>query len=129
MPPAYLETRFITHDGLEGWPERFVILTAYATTGETWTDGQNEAADRKLEAELRGTGRWLRRITGYSPTAPHHEPGWAVAMEWEEACDVGMRFLQDAIYVIRGDALAVTYCDERRALVPVGSFLERLTPF
>jgi hypothetical protein len=127
--PAYLETRFISRDGLDGWPEQFVIITAFATTGETWTDEQNEAADRKLEAELRVTGRWMRRVTGYSPTTQHSEPGWAVAMEWEEACDVGMGFLQDAIYVISGDALAVTYCDERRALVPVGTFLERLTPF
>ena len=129
MYPAYLETRFISREGLDGWPEQFVIITAFATTGETWTDGQNEAADQSLEAELRGTGRWMRRVAGYSPTTQHREPGWAVAMDWEEACDVGMRFLQDAIYVINGDALAVTYCDARRELQPVGNFLERLAPF
>ena len=127
--PAYLETRFISRDGLDGWPEQFVIITAFATTGETWTDEQNEAADRKLEAELRGNGRWMRRVTGYSPTTPRSEPGWAVAMEWEEACDLGVKYLQDAIYAVREDALTVTYCDERRSLVPVGSFLDRLTPF
>ena len=129
MHHAYLETHFISRDGLDGWPQQFVILTAYATTGETWTDEENEAADHRLESELRGTGGWKRRVTGYSPTTPHCEPGWAVAMDWEEACDVGVRFLQDAIYVIRGDALAVTYCDGRRELVPVGSFMDRLTPF
>ena len=127
--PAYFETRFISRDGVDGWPAQFVIITAYATTGETWTDEQNEAADQALEAELRVSGRWLRRVTGYSPTTQHSEPGWAVDLDWEKACDVGMRFLQDAIYVISGDALAVTYCDGRRALVPVGAFLERLTPF
>lgn len=129
MHPAYLETHFISRDGVDGWPEQFVIITAYATTGETWTEAQNEAADQVLEAELRGTGCWIRRVTGYSPTTQHCEPGWAVAMEWEQACYLGVKYLQDAIYVVSGDALAVTYCDERRELLAVGSFLERLTPF
>ena len=129
MHPAYPETRFISRDGLDGWPEQFIIITAFATTGQTWTDEQNEAADRKLESELRGTGRWMRQVTGYSRPTQHCEPGWAVAMGWMEACDVGIRFFQEAIYVVSGDALAVTFCDERRALVTVGSFLDRLTPF
>jgi len=129
MNTAYFETRFISRDGLDCWPKQFVIITAYATTGETWTDEQNEAADQALETELRGMGCWMRRVTGYSPTTQHCEPGWAVAMEWEEACDLGVKYLQDAIYEVTGDALAVTYCDERRELLAVGSFLERLTPF
>lgn len=129
MHPAYFETCFISRDGLDGWPEQFVIITAYATTDETWTDGQNEAADQALETELRSTGRWMRRVTGYSPSTQHSEPGWAVALGWEEACDLGVKYLQDAIYGVTGDALAVTYCDERRELLAVGSFLERLTPF
>ena len=69
----------------------------------------------------------MRRITGYSPTTPHREPGWAVAMDWQEACDLGARFLQDAIYVVHADALAVTLCDHRRELLPVGTFQQRLT--
>jgi len=127
MHPAYLETHFIAADGPQDWPEQFAIITAYATTGESWTDDQNEAADQALEAELRATGGWIRRIIGYSPTTPHREPGWAVAMDWQAACDLGARFLQDAIYVVHGDALTVTFCDQRRELLPVGNFLERLT--
>ena len=71
----------------------------------------------------------MRRITGYSPppATPHREPGWAVAMDWQEACDLGARFLQDAIYVVQADALAVTLCDHRRDLLPVGTFRQRLT--
>ena len=41
--------------------------TAYNTTGAAWTDQQNHAADQALEAELRATGKWMRRITGYAP--------------------------------------------------------------
>jgi hypothetical protein len=100
MHPAYPKTHFIAADGPHDWPEQFAIITAYATTGEVWTDQQNEAADQALEAELRATGRWMRRITGYSPppATPHREPGWAVAMDWQDACDLGVevRFLQDA---------------------------------
>ena len=127
MHPAYFETHFIAADGPQDWPEQFAIITAYATTGEAWTDAQNEAADQTLEANLQATGRWMRRITGYSPTTQHREPGWAVALDWQEACDLGARFLQDAIYAVHGNALAVTLCDQRRELLPVGTFLERLT--
>ncbi len=114
-------------DDSQDWPEQLAIITAYATTGESWSDEQNQAADQALEAELRATGRWMRRITGYSPTTQHREPGWAVAMDWQEACDLGVRFLQDAIYVVHADALAVTICDHRRELRPVGTFQQRLT--
>ena len=129
MHPAYFETHFTAADDPLDWPEQFAIITAYATTGEVWTNQQNEAADQALEAELRSTGRWMRRITGYSPhpTTQHREPGWAVAMDWQDACDLGARFLQDAIYVVQADALAVTLCDHRRDLLPVGTFRQRLT--
>ena len=58
---------------------------------------------------------------------PHRVPGWAVAMDWQEAYNLGVRFLQDAIYVVHADALAVTLCDHRRELLPVGTFRQRLT--
>jgi hypothetical protein len=45
----------------------YAYAAAYATTGAAWTDQQNHAADQALEAELRATGKWMRRITGYAP--------------------------------------------------------------
>jgi hypothetical protein len=47
-------------------------------------------------------------------------------MPFDDACDLGLRFRQDAIFHVSGDHLSVTYCDERRALVPVGLFRERI---
>ena len=47
-------------------------------------------------------------------------------MPFTEACDLGREYLQDAIYLVQGDQLSVTYCDERRGLVAVGNFRERL---
>ena len=134
MHPAYFDVRFRTPEPEAPWPEAFVILTAYATTGEAWTEEQNRDADRRLEEALRSraphgsTSAWddLRRVTGFSPDTGHAEPGWAVALPFHEACDLGEDFRQDALYVVKGDVLFVSYCDERRGLVRVGFFRDRL---
>jgi len=126
MPAAYFETRFRTEAPIDDWPTEFVIISAYSTTGRSWPPEKNATADAALRVELEARGGWLVRITGYSPTTSHAEPSWAVVMPFDEACDFGLRFEQDAIYVVCGDELFVSYCDAKRALVPVGRFLERL---
>jgi hypothetical protein len=126
MPSFYFETHFKGQD--KGWevPEEFSILTAFATTGKQWTDAQNKAADLALEHELRSDGKCLSRLTGFSPETLHAEPGWVAAIGWDVACDLGLKYKQDAIYHVKGDELFVSYCDGSRALVPVGMFRERL---
>mgnify|MGYP000002170352 FL=1 len=130
MHPAYFQTCFSSRHGTEDWPERFVIITACATTGESWTDAMNEAENRKLEAVLQGRGQWMRAVTGHSLETKYLEPGWAVELDWEQGCDLEDQFQQDAIYVVDGDALSVTYCDGRRtrvaALFPNEASLLRL---
>lgn len=127
MPPDYFETHFRAEPPDPEWPAAFAVITAYAPTGEKWTIEKNEAANGRLHAELRQTGRWQARVTGYSPTTGHAEPGWAVELPLEDACALGDRYQQDAIYYVRGDALSITYCDPlRERLVPVGSFRQRL---
>ena len=110
--PAYLETRFRQEQPFSDWPENFAIITAFATTGETWTAKQNESADRSLEVELQANGQWHLRLTGYSPTTGHAKPGWAVEMSSTDACALGLRYLQDAIYFVSGDELRVILCNE-----------------
>ncbi|MFZ4594504.1 MAG: DUF3293 domain-containing protein [Verrucomicrobiaceae bacterium] len=127
MPHFYFETHFRISDFVPEWPESFIIITAYATTGRQWTDAQNASADRQLEHELKSTGLLVARVTGYSPETGHAEPSWAAGISWQEACDLGVKYKQDAIYVVKNDALFVTFCDERRTLVPIGAFRERLT--
>lgn len=126
LHPAYFETRFAVADPAVEFPHEFAIIAAYATTGEAWTDLENESADRELEAVLRRTSSLIGRITGFSPTTGHAEPGWSAVLPWQEACDLGLSFRQDAIYVVEGDHLFVTLCDSRRQLLPVGAFRERL---
>ncbi len=126
LHPAYFETRYRLDAPNSDWPENFAIITAYATTGEIWTDDQNQSADRALENELRNSDHWLQRLTGYSPTSGHAEPGWAVEIPWMEACAIGLRYKQHAIYFVSGEELQVTLCDDHRELVHVGKFIERL---
>lgn len=126
MQPEYFETHFETPVADERWPEAFAIVSACATTGETWSDDENRAADTRLADELRARGVWMRRLTGYSPRTCHAEPGWAAALAFDAACELGQAFRQDAIYYVEGDDLFVSHCDARRRREPVGPFRERL---
>ncbi len=122
MPAVYFETHFSRESVWDDWPSEFAIVTAWATTGETWTDERNRSADYELETELRQLSNWVRRLTGYSPATGHAEPGWAVEIDFETACDIGRRYLQDAVYLVSGDSLSVSFCDHRRRLTAVGAF-------
>jgi type I restriction system adenine methylase HsdM len=129
MSPTYFETHF-RQDGsgelTDEWPERFAIVTAWATTGEVWTDAQNQGADERLQNELQHRTLWHRRLTGFSPGTGPRRTCWAVDLDPNAACDLGQQFQQDAIYYVERDDLTVSYCDERRDRIPVGSFRARL---
>jgi hypothetical protein len=131
MHEAYRETHFRLAEHADEWPREFAIITAYATTGEKWSDAENEAADRALHAELRQHSQLVRRITGYSPSTGHAEPGWAVALPFDIACEIGLRYRQDAIYFVSRDVLSVSflsvsYCDARRSMKEIGPFSPRV---
>ena len=126
MIPAYFETHFRTDSPVDSWPDQFAIITGFATTGESWSDDRNHSADQRLLAQLTSAGHQPIRITGFSPLTHHSEPSWAIPMNWPAACDLGLEFLQDAVYWVDKDSLFITYCDHRRALVRVGSFRSRL---
>jgi hypothetical protein len=92
--------------------------------------------DKGLRRQMLGiTSPWIIKSVELAVAAkrlgievcPQEHWAGAVAMDWQEACDLGVRFLQDAIYVVHADALAVTLCDHRRELLPVGTFQQRLT--
>lgn len=128
MHPEYFAVRFRTEAEVGDWPDEFAVITAYATTGQTWTDEENEEADRELRHRLGSLSSFVRRVTGYSATTGHAEPGWAVGISFEGACDLALEFKQDAIYFVRHDELCVSLCDARRALHSVGRFSDRLDP-
>lgn len=126
LHPAYFEIRFRGDSLPSLWPEHFAIITAYATTGQKWSDDDNNRADRSLFEVIVGRGLWHVRLTGYSPHDGHAEPGWAVAISLDEARNLGRQFLQDAIFWVTGDELWVTHCALQSPQVKVGQFRERL---
>ena len=78
MNPIYLETCFKrdldndpNFDMFEILPDEFAIITAYATTGEEWSDVFNEQEDERLQAYLLSRFSCVKRITGYSPSTGH----------------------------------------------------------
>jgi hypothetical protein len=120
----YKSTVFEYHDFPADWPMSFAILTAYATTGETWTPEQNIEADRQLEAELRKGGHRIHRISGYSKDLKTHEEGWAVVMDLKKAWDLAVKYKQVALFYYQNDELLLVYalgysrCDEAVVKVP-----------
>lgn len=124
MHPEYFQTRFRLEEPIE-YPSHFVIITGYATTGERWSQAENDEADRRLKARLDGLSYGAHRIVGYSPTTLHAEPGWLVEMSVEEAHCMGEEFRQDAIYFVEHDTLWVAECRSREK-AKVGSFRSRV---
>lgn len=124
----YYTVRFRLAAPVAAWPAEFVVVTGWATTGERWTEGENAAANARLEAELVRSGKWFVPITGYSPQSGHAEPGFAVAMSAEEGEELGRRYRQDAIYVVRGDRLTVRYCGDEREEAVAGEWGELVDP-
>jgi len=122
---AYFKVRFRGPWRDRSHPEEFAIITAYATTGENWSEERNEAADLELENELRETGSWMRRLTGYDPATGHAEPGWAVELGFEAACDLGRRFQQDAIFWVSGNQVCVAKCASDLQSAGLGLFSDR----
>jgi len=69
---------------------------------------------------------WRVELTGYSPENGHSEPGWAVELNFDEACTLGLCFRQHALYWVVEDQLFVSLCDSERKRIEVGSFREQL---
>ena len=112
--PAYFTVRFRCSEPHPAWPAEFAIISAQATTGESWSPEQNQAADRALAAHLSKLRPRHTRITGYSPTTLHAEASWAVELSVSRASDLGAKFRQDAIYIVRAGELVVVSCDDNR---------------
>lgn len=126
MIAEYFETRFRSESRYESWPDEFAIITAYATTGHTWSPDRNIEADKRLKDHLLASSACIRRLTGYSPSSDHAEPGWAVEISLSEALRIGREFRQDAIYQIRSGDIWVIRCSEPNDVFFVDKFLSRL---
>ncbi len=123
--PAYFKTRFRVEQLPSSWPESFVIVTAYATTSEQWSDAENKRGDEALTQRLAEQGGWGLGVIGYDPVTGHAELGWALEVDLETGIGLGREFRQDAIYRVEGDRLVVVLCGEN-GVAAVGGFRERV---
>lgn len=108
--PAYFATRFRVSAPVPEWPYAFVIVTAFATTGEQWTDSQNARANALLLERIESLGVWSYPVTGFDPGTGHAEPGWAVEVPRSLGMELGREFRQDAIFVVENGMLSVHRC-------------------
>jgi hypothetical protein len=92
------------------WPEAFAIITACDPEGRSATSADNLAADAALQAELRGAGFQLHRITGGSADGAHLEPGWGVPIGLSGALEYGRKYRQLAVFYVRNGALILVDC-------------------
>ena len=138
MPYPYEEefksTVFEYQNFPKDWPKSFAILTAYATTGETWTPAQNIEADRKLEAELRKDGYRIHRISGYSKDLETYEEGWAVVLDLKPAWDLAVKYKQVALFYYHDDELLLVYSKDisrhdEAVVKVVPSFKDSVRPY
>ena len=131
MNEIYGKTRFRGAIGEATLPRDFAILTAFATTGETWSAERNLRANETLRLELQERGCWMVEATGYSPEDGHAEPGWAVEIPLDDALELGRKYLQDAIYFVRAGELSVWSCaqgaSESVALGPFDVRVDRMS--
>jgi len=122
LHPAYFLVRFRIEEREPRWPERFAIITAYATTCESWSEARNFEADARLHAELVERGLHPIRITGYDPATGHAEPGWTVELPLDNALELGRRYVQDAIFWVEGGQVFVVSCGPKQERGLVGAF-------
>jgi hypothetical protein len=125
LNPVYFATRFRVAHLPPTWPTRFVIVTAYATTGELWTDAENERANAALRERLAAMSVWYWPVTGYDADTGHAEPGWAIDMHQSDGVRLGIDFRQDAVYAVTVDELRVISCRTGET-GQLGSFRDRL---
>lgn len=125
IPAAYFDTCFELEGAIDDLPSSYTVITAFATTGENWSDQKNAEADESLRAALSNVGLQIWRITGYSPTTDHAEPGWAIDLPLNDAIEIGRRYLQHAIYRVEKGTLFVVLCEDKRQ-VRIGEMAERL---
>ena len=126
LPDVYFQTRFRSSAPVLQWPKAFAIITAWPTTGEIWSEEKIQIQAKRLQEVLEQRETWRVELTGYSPENGHAEPGWAVELNFDEACTLGLCFHQHALYWAVEDQLFVSLCDSERQPVLVGSFRNKL---
>lgn len=119
LPAAFNKARFQGDPPNDGWPVRFVVITAYNPDARIVTQTGNSAADRSLEKHLQQDGMRIFRVIGGSQDRLHEEPGWGFVPPNDEYVVGLCRQYQQLAYfeVVDGAVLLVNALDESCHLV------------
>jgi hypothetical protein len=122
----FASTVFLGDPLPKDWPDSFVIVNAWAPTGQTLTAERNQAADEALRQALERVGLRHHRVIGASPDLAHQEPSWAVDMTKESADELADHFQQVAFFAVEQGRLFVVPTGRLDAAVALGDWSGRL---
>lgn len=125
LPHWYFSTLFEIPVKPRNYPSQFAIITAYNPLNRQLSLKENIANNKILEKELRDKYKWIYQINGFDKDTDHKENGFMFDVEsFDQACDLGEKYSQDAIYFVKDDMLFVSKCNKKnRQLTKVGQFL------
>ncbi|QIV96054.1 uncharacterized protein DUF3293 [Allofrancisella inopinata] len=128
MPDWYFNTKFELPVVPEYYPPKFAIITAFNPMNQELNLKKNLSRNKVLEIELRQSYDWVYQINGFDEKTGHKEDGFMFeAISIDEACNLGLKYFQDAIYYIENLKMYVVKCAiGQRKVIEVGDFLSRI---
>ena len=121
----FAETLFIYADFPMDYPTDFAIITAYPTTGESWSSEKLAAQVQAFEAELRALGYRMHAVTGTSGDLSHQEPGWAVVLPPASALALAIAYHQWAYFSVSAQQLTLIPALAEWDALPLGDWPSR----
>ncbi|WP_395166705.1 DUF3293 domain-containing protein [Francisella salimarina] len=127
----YFTTKFEVPILPSRYPNQFAIITAYNPFNQLLEDQENLARNQILRNQLEKSYSWVYAINGFDKSSKHKENGFMFdAKSLDDACNLGEKFSQDAIYYVINDTLYVSKCEKsKRKLTKVGDFQSRIYSF
>ena len=122
LKAAYHTVRFSSASWLQNPPSTFVIVTAFNPKGRNAPLSRNQHADQTLLGYLKHHKLSHTRITGMSPDQKHQEPGWGIEVDEEEGLKIGVRFQQEAIFVVINHQVSLVSCSNPQERSTLGEW-------
>lgn len=124
----YFQTKFELPIKPTQYPKQCAIITAYNPMNQLLSDYENTTRNKILAEELQQKYDWVYQINGFDEATDHKENGFMFnCNSLYEACKLGEKYSQDAIYYVLDNILYVSKCAKnQRKLVKVGDFLSRI---
>jgi hypothetical protein len=124
----YFQTKFEVPIEPKQYPQQFAIITAYNPMNQLLSDYHNIIRNNILKEEPQQKYDWVYQINGFDETTYHKEDGFMFNCSClYEACKLGDKYSQDAIYYVLDNILYVSKCSKnQRKLVKVENFLSRI---